>query len=309
MTLVGLGISAIFWLPAIVEEKYVVGLKQVSFSDHFPQIWQLIFPSWGTGFSGTGDFGNQMSFQIGIPHLLIIAITSFWLVQNLLRRFRSHPPAGGIPGMTNLAVFLLIILALTIFLILEFSLPFWKIVPFLSFYQYPWRFLSLVIFITSFLSAWVAHLTNKKWLSILLLILALRFYYPYTKPVVYQERQDSYYLNNPTWTLGTDSPGNSFNTIWFKSNNVVDVRNNIETTVNTAYFPGWQVYVDQTLQKIYPNREGLISFSLAKGQHLIETKFADTAIRTWAKYISLISVVLFLCLVILRLDRRIHLNI
>src|SRR3989338_2747037 len=48
----GIGISVYFWLPALVEAQYVLGLNTVSFVDHFPDLAQLLIPSWGTGFSG-----------------------------------------------------------------------------------------------------------------------------------------------------------------------------------------------------------------------------------------------------------------
>ena len=102
---------------------------------------------------------------------------------------------------------------------------------------------------------------------------------------------------------GTNSPGNSFNTIWFKKVPKVEERlsllsgqSTIKTNktksnqyifetntktisqfrVNTAYFPGWQVYIDGRKQKTEITKEGLFSFKLMLGKHLVEVRFADT---------------------------------
>jgi uncharacterized membrane protein len=60
--LLSLGISAIFWLPAIIEMKYVTGLQIFDVTAHFPQLYQLLIPSWGSGFSGAG-LQNELSYQ------------------------------------------------------------------------------------------------------------------------------------------------------------------------------------------------------------------------------------------------------
>jgi len=43
-----------------------------------------------------------------------------------------------------------------------------------------------------------------------LIIMAVLLYLPYTRPVVYEPRDDSFYLSNPTWTEGTATTGNVF---------------------------------------------------------------------------------------------------
>ena len=56
----GVGLSAIFWLPALLEKQYVTGLQIFTIADNFPEIYQLLLPSWGSGFSN-GSIQNQMS--------------------------------------------------------------------------------------------------------------------------------------------------------------------------------------------------------------------------------------------------------
>src|SRR3989344_5436424 len=67
----GLSLSSPFWLPALYETKYVLGLQISSPLHHFPKIYQLIYSSWGYGFSGE-DKAGQMSFQIGIANIIAV---------------------------------------------------------------------------------------------------------------------------------------------------------------------------------------------------------------------------------------------
>ena len=57
----------------------MVGLNSVSYADHFPDLFQLLFPSWGTGFSGVGITADEMSYQIGIVPLLVLCVSFLWL--------------------------------------------------------------------------------------------------------------------------------------------------------------------------------------------------------------------------------------
>jgi len=90
MIVIGLLLSAVFWVPALLEKKYVVGLEIFDIRSNFPQIFQLIFPSWGSGFSGS-SLENQMSFQLGVANILVVMISIFYLFkkrkEHLLRLF------------------------------------------------------------------------------------------------------------------------------------------------------------------------------------------------------------------------------
>ncbi|MDO8657715.1 MAG: YfhO family protein [Candidatus Levybacteria bacterium] len=116
---------------------------------------------------------------------------------------------------------------------------------------------------------------------------------------------------------GTNSPGNVFNTIWFdgaleKQKNKIIFKNNsgqvktqlltstrykfdiflkesAEAVVNTAYFPGWEVFVDGKKIKIGYNNDGLITFPILQGKHSILVTFQDIGVRNLAKIVSSIS--------------------
>lgn len=313
--LLGFGLSCYFWLPALAESKYVTGLQIIDYSQHFPVLFQLLFPSWGTGYSVPG-IGDGMSFQIGIPHLLVIIAGLVYLRNTRLFKF-----------------FLFWFLVIFV-LLLEISLPFWKLAPFMFLIQYPWRLLSLMVVITSFTAATLVYLKKSKLLAVILISLALIFYGGYSRPVKYLPRSDDFYLSNPTWTDGTATLGDSFNTIWASGKRIERAKEKLvvnqgeadteelivsptrylfginataPTTfqVNTAYFPGWKVFVDQKLAPVNFDN-GLINFKTDEGEHSVEIKFTNTPVRNLANGISVINLLFLVAMLIFKRRKKIR---
>lgn len=305
-----LSLSAIFWAPALLEKQFVRGLEIYDFSANFPEIYQLIFPSWGAGFAG--DLVNGLSFQIGLANLTVLFLSFVLIFKKKTRK---------------ITIFLLSCFFLFIFLILRVSLPVWKALPLINYFQFPWRFLSLEILIASFLAGGVSTLWKPKITSVILILLTILLGIGYTKPAYYLLRDDSYYTKRSNFIDGTNSPGNSFNTVWFKSQPKVGEKINLpkneiisqdvkstnylftvnlkkekEVTVNTAYFPRWSVYVDGKKVRVEGTSTGLFKFKLEKGKHKVNVLLEDTYDRKLFAWISLISL-LFVLLNILRFVR------
>lgn len=309
LILLGLGLSAIFWLPAIYETKYVTGLQIFDVSAHFPDLYQLLIPSWGSGFSGAG-MQNELSYQIGVANLLGIFLSVIVIILQIKRKDKK----------AYYSLFFLLWSILVLFLMLGISKPVWQLVPFMNYFQFPWRLLSVEILFASFLAGSIFSLNIKKrlinvGLAIFLVFVAFVLGIGYAKPAYYMYRADSYYLTRSNFIDGTNSIGNVFNTIWFNQNlrrqneRIIIDKGRIESsvtkptvhryfvsiyaesriTLNIAYFPSWNVYVDGKKIATRQDGNGLISFIVPLGNHLIEVKFGDTPIRTIANSISLIS--------------------
>ncbi len=304
LLVLGLGLSAIFWLPALYETKYVTGLQIFDVSSHFPQLYQLLIPSWGSGFSGAG-LQQELSFQIGIANLIAVLLS---LIAILLRR------------KVNIIILFLTWFVFIFYLMLNISLPIWKAAPFMNYFQFPWRLLSLEMFFASFLAGSIFSLNIKNkfinlFLAILLIFIAFILGIGYTKPAYYHDRTDDYYTSRSNFIDGTNSIGNVFNTIWFNQNlkkhserimigngrlksSVIKPTNHIysvsiisesKITINIAYFPSWTVFIDGKKTTTRQDVNGLISLTASPGNHLIELKFEDTPIRTVANLIFLAS--------------------
>lgn len=298
-----IGISSIFWVPAVLERGYVRGLEVYDYSKNFPEFYQLIFPSWGSGFN-TSTLGNQLSFQIGITNLIaiVLGIVLFIKQRNKILLFSL---------VSFLAVF---------FLMLSISTPVWKTFPFMNYFQFPWRFLSLEILLASFMAGSLVNLFNPKIVTVLLVIFSILLGIGYTSVAYYLERPDSYYTTRSNFIDSTNSPGNAFNTIWFDSSKAkeskrtsledkeikkkeikstnyfleTEVNSTKKIIINTAYFPGWSVYVDNHKIETYITKNGLFSFELEKGVHDVTIRFEETMIRKFAAAISIFSILLLL---------------
>ncbi len=294
----GIGMSAFFWMPALLESKYVVGLNTVNFREHFVQLYQLLIPSWGSGFSGSGSFGNTISFQIGLVPILAFVGALYSSRKKILLYF-------------------IFFFAVCVLLMLPLSLPVWEFIKPLALMQYPWRLLSFVIPIAGFCAAFWVSLMKRKWPGIAIAILAVIFAASYARPVLYEPRNEAYYMSRANFTDGTSSMGNSFSTIWTgwkdtrpkdpivvesgqlrkihqmrylnKTFDVIMVGTG-RVTVNTLYFPGWTATVDGKNVPIDYQKDGIIHFSVPAGAHLIRVIFTDTPIRNAGNIISIASV-------------------
>ncbi|MCX6782613.1 MAG: 6-pyruvoyl-tetrahydropterin synthase-related protein [Candidatus Levybacteria bacterium] len=301
--ILSLCISAIFWIPALFETGYVRGLQVFDVNNNFPELFQLIFPSWGTGFSTT-DLNNQMSYQVGVANIFIVFCSIF-----LIRIKNEHK---------KLMLFFLGSFFFVIYLILSYSAWIWQHVPLIAYFQFSWRLLSLIVVFTAFISAYVANAFSGRIIRLTLLLLPIVFALQYTTPAYYLERPDSYYTTRPNFIDGTNSPGNVFNTKWMngllvKNNDHVIGGENVEyqllqksaseakflvktekkqtILVGIAYFPGWKIFVDEKEVQTTYNKDGIIALSLEEGNHVVRVVFENTNIRIIATTISLISLI------------------
>lgn len=300
----GLGLAAYFWLPAIVERGYVMGLNIVNFREHFVELYELLIPSWGTEFSGIGMSGNKISFQIGIAPLIVLCGAIFMLFREKKRNMKFLVGYG-------IAVFFI-----ALAFMLSWSEKLWDFMVPLQFVQYPWRLLSLGIPVVALASAyWVSRMKHQM-IGIILVVLAILFAYSYTRPVQYASRNEAYYTARPNFTDGTSSMGNSFSTIWtgwketrpsapffikngkitaFGTSKYLDREVQVEMTengtimVNIVYFPGWKAFVDAKETPITYVSDGVIHIAVPKGNHVVRVVFTDTLPRVIGNVVSVAS--------------------
>jgi hypothetical protein len=301
----GLGLSAFFWLPALAEQKFVVGLNTVNFREHFVRMYELLIPSWGTQFSGTGSFGKSISFQLGIAPIIAI-LAAIWVV----RREKEK-------GIKQLTIYLLLVFLLCILFMFRFSRAIWEIMKPLQLIQYPWRLLSFIIPMTAYAAGYWVNRMKQRWWGIVFAVFAVTVAYSYARPVLYEPRSESYYMSRPNFTDGTSSMGNSFSTIWTGWKNVrpgapytiengqligqtrwkymekdftVFMDETGTVTVGTLYFPGWIASVDGNEVPINYREDGIIRISVPQGFHAISVRFTDTPVRRVGNALSIVSV-------------------
>ncbi len=179
--LLGLGLSALFWLPMAVEFKYV-RLDQwlggyYDYRDDFVYFFQFFSPFWGYGLSEPGP-SDELPFQIGaVPVVLSM------LSLATLSRIRDET-------CKRMLLFFQAALVIIIFLMLSVSSTVWALLPIVIFAQFPWRLLALVMPCVAFLAGSVVSAaassgertrTGATWGLVLLVILAS---YAYLTPQI-----------------------------------------------------------------------------------------------------------------------------
>ena len=170
----GLAISAFYWIPALLEIKNTNVFSQIGggadFRDHFVCVGQLWNSLWGFGGSVAGCT-DGLSFKIGKLHILAsVAVFILMLCAKKIRKSKN----GVIISLSFLGFFV------SVFFTLEISKPIWETISTMTFFQYPWRFLILASFFSSFLAGTVVFFSSqfkvKPYLTALLLVFFLLFF-------------------------------------------------------------------------------------------------------------------------------------
>lgn len=152
----GLALSAFYWLPAIFELSYANIFSQIGggadFRNHFVCIEQLWDSPWGFGGSIPGCT-DGMSFKIGKLHIVLSLLALIVLVfLPIFQKIYRYNNTYHYSEKTQATFISFLGFAISIFLMLETSKTVWETIPLWRFFQYPWRFLLLASFFSSFLA-------------------------------------------------------------------------------------------------------------------------------------------------------------
>lgn len=315
---IGFLISAFFVLPAILEMKFtdvtsIIG-GSADFRKHFVYLDQLW--DWPWGFAGSSPGREDgMSFKIGKLHLVLVLLGLAFIILKSKLKLKIRTNLVFISG------FLLTVLVFSIFMTTKSSQFVWETFPFLEYAQYPWRFLVFTALSASFLGGTVVLFLKDKLrlvVIMLLIIVILFFNIKYFQPQKFLEVDSSYYTSeeNIKWRtskisdeyLPKDFPvpqtkrdvvreklasslpiqveSQEFKTGNYKIDFLAG--QNTSLRINTAYFPGWKVFLDGK-QKDFSVINGAINIQVDKGRHELVVLFTNTFIRIVANIISLLS--------------------
>jgi hypothetical protein len=314
----GLGamLAAAFWVPATSErqvmrfDRLLDGLP--AYANHFLEAGQLVTPGWGYGPSLPG-LADRLSFGQGEAHLGLAVVG---MVVVLAGRAR------GLAGrQACLAVALVVFGA---FMSLEPSAPLWHRLEPLGYLQFPWRFLLIVAAGISVLAALPSALiARSQWAAgaaaagacAMILVLGS---WTRAQPIQRIDLADSMLspeaLARRDRGLGT---AHEYETIWVGgrpetpaqdrlivrsgSASIAELRSDPQTAVfnvrahsrtrlrlNTHYFPGWRVYVDQAPVPLeFRNPSALIELTVMRGEHYVEARYEQTDARRLGLGISM----------------------
>lgn len=281
--LTAFGLSAFFLLPSFFEKNLTTinTMTQGYFQyiNHFATLSQLFISRyWGYGASLWGP-KDDMAISVGIMQWLIPLITIFLIYKT--------------KNKTKI-IFYAIFALFFIFLTHNKSTFIWQMFPFMAYFQFPWRFLGISIFLLALISA---KLKLNNWLITILIILTIGLNINYFKEDIWYQN-----YNLPISKVSGEglkdywpAYGQEFPTEY----NATRLPTNLQITQKTdlllpvVYFPNMALYVNN--QK-YPYsldpKYGQLKINLNPGSYVLKLKFYNTPIRTIANYLTLLSIIL-----------------
>jgi len=308
----GLGLSAFFWLPALLEKDFVkVDLLRQDFlrwSEHAIAVGQLLWSPWGYGVSVPGT-ADGMSFALGLVHLPLA-------VAGVVLAWRSRDPRRRAEAGA-----LLSIAAAGAWLATDWSSLVWSSLVTLQHLAYPWRALLLPGLCLPLLAiAAFERLGPRRALAALAVLVLGNL--GHTEPKGYLTFDDEYYapdsiarkgLNTttreeyeprwverrPPWSAarlaGVDAP------VEVRQERVESARQRFTlsapatTDVEAAafYYPGWTVRVDGSPVAVSPVPvRGTLRFRIGPGEHRVVLELEPTPLRRAALGVTLASALL-----------------
>lgn len=319
IVILGLGLAAFFWLPAFFEGRYT--LRDIvtggDYLSRFVQFQNFLYGSWSYGIAG------QFSVQVGIVQwlVLILSLPTAIIFYQRKSKFWLLSASG------------FLIFWLTLFLMMPSSNFIWKTLTILQKFQFPWRFLSVTVFITAFLGSLVIFVIPKKFklaIYCLLVIALLWVNHDYWRAKDYLLKPEGFYAgiykgttdtgeSSPLWSVRFMEKEPAAHLEIIKGNAQIKelerkiTRHSYEITAsepvrvreNTLYFPGWEVLIDGKKTDVEfqdPQNRGLMTFFVPAGKHEISVIFKETRLRGLANLISLISVLLLSGAIILKVS-------
>lgn len=316
-SLLGIGVASFFILPVVFEKSLVhvetMTYGYFNFLAHFVSLGQMFFSShWGYGSSEFGP-DDDFSFAIGLIHwfsAFVAIILGFWQ-----RKKKSFP-------FLVFSCFIIIGLAAA-FLAHPRSVFIWNKINLLSFLQFPWRFLAIIIFAFSAMAGGIILYFKKYALLVgsLMILAVIVLNFNYFRPADWfptMKDEDKFsgqlwekqvtasifdYLpvfakappagpapDNPEAVSGEIKVLNFKKGTDWQEGELEVLSSEAKVRLPLFYFPNFELLVDNEKAIIdYKNDLGLITFDLTQGEHNFYVKLKKTPIRIIGDLVSLAS--------------------
>jgi len=315
----GIGLAAFFFLPVVLEQKYVHIDSMISgyfnYMAHYADINQLFFSRfWGYGGSTWGP-NDDMSFSVGQLQWIIALVASVFAIF----RFKKHRESS--------LVILMSVLFGTLYAFMTHSrsFPIWERLPLLQYAQFPWRLVALIVFYFSFVAGYLATIRLPHiWKKIVFVLLSIGVivwntqFFHIERPVrvtLEEKMAGNQWLNQVTSGIfdylprsATRPPGDPAPTIpiylegqggiqyyvtgtnWMKFiANVSSPKAKIMLPLFS--FPGLVTKVDnKKVTTTYDTDLGRVIIDLPEGKHSVSAKIGYTPVRLISDLITLASI-------------------
>lgn len=298
-------LCAFYLLPVLFESKLVtlggIAHGYYDYGLHFTSLRQLFWSNfWGYGGS-IWSVNDGLSFAVGYVHWILPLVVGMWLV--ISGKLKKNLPW--------LIITLLGLLAL--FLTHGKSELIWKIIPPLKYLQFPWRFLSMAVFLLSLSAGAIAILASRR-LVIGLVILIVGLNFSFFRPDIWRDENDAQYFSSDSWDQQRSSALSDYWPVGVPlpttfapalpqfeigSGRIEELsrgahRASYLLTVDSGYakvvfpivnFAGWTA----SEEKIQPDSSGLIVLQPGSGDHIINLEFKNTFVRSLGNWVSVVT--------------------
>ncbi|MCL5256382.1 MAG: 6-pyruvoyl-tetrahydropterin synthase-related protein, partial [Chloroflexi bacterium] len=341
----GAGISAFYWLPAIMERGLIWGGLPPRGKANPWGFQAYYMPGEWIYSLHIGDLyaGNGHHHPTGI-YFLVGSVAALALIAAFRRGWLR----------TAFPFFTLLFPAL-VFLQTEGSAPFWESVPLVAFIQYPWRLLDLVGICLAVIiggafsllanrleklsAGWQRRLGVAMAVGVTCLIVISTSMLPLqpqwdTREIDHDDREHNLAAAADMRLKGQFLPisvqpsspqpkpqgqpelsaKGGLTTLSSTANGfdnkawLIGLQKQSQVVFDVLYFPGWQVYVDdQRVPTTAQKQTGQVSAPVPAGKHRVELRFEDTPLRRWSDYLSAFSLVPLAVLLVVPVRRRFRL--
>jgi hypothetical protein len=330
---VALLIASFNLIPTLALTKYTYYSPNLSGTlQMFPTLNQLIDSKWGYGDSTPGD-NDGMSFELGIVQWGVLIAGAISLLKNRSKEMR----------------YLVGISIVCLLFILPISTPVYKLLNLMAIIDFPWRLLLCLVFGTAWIGAMLIQSISqpkvKYVISGIVISVLLSVAIPIAKTGSYWERDIAWFSRETGDSHGEYAPrtrSSKHSAPFGKRAEPILGNAEIEQTVNqtnrqsfevkvdelsvirinTNYFPGWKVFIDnqevaidsrqndeskqstcfvttRTLEHI--DDSGLFACHLQPGLHTLEIKYVMTTVQRLGNLLTLAGIGVYLW-ILLRLS-------
>jgi len=328
--ILGLGLASFFLLPAFFEKKYTVVRELTTgygyYGHHFLYLRQFFKGKWGYGGS-VGGIDDEMLFKLGEVQIALILLLVFFGLYEILKKKK-------VSKKNYLSLSLLLLLSLIVFFTTYHAKWIWDFLPIFAYIQFPWRYISFIIVVVSFLAGGAVYYIGKyfKKLVFLFLIvsagLILFLNVGYFKPEEYSGADDFYYTDKERIKEEMSGVIPDYIPVWVEkfpkkavkkpyrvisgqaqikvvkdktqqlSLNTVS-KKPFELQINRFYFPGTKVMLNKKPVKFdYKGNNGIIKLSIPGGNNQVRTVLGRTNIQLASEIISLLSLLIIFVLAV-----------
>lgn len=332
MFLGGLAVSAYFWLPAVYETGWTHQGRQPVYDvvNNFPPLKSYLYQAWGYGFSLNGT-KDGVSPMIGFAQIAALLLSAAFVLFN--RKF--YFPAKALTVISLITFLLMLKISIPIWN----GFPLMKTIQFPNRLTAILVFGAAVSgafaieALAKFKYGWLKWIAGSG-----LIILAVYGNRNHFRPGVFDRYYDNDITGFYQLLFGVGNPSNEVTPVWsenlppeyvdkaqvllpkgksfcpnikikelslqnrdykFRISN--KTRQEYGIRINTIYYPGWKIYVDNNIYSLAlpdkqdpDNKFGLINVKIPPGEHVLQIHWSETLLRNAADAVSIFAFVFIL---------------